>query len=270
MKRRVTILGSAILLAIVMTSCAKREAEGTETPVIGLEGPKWQLVDVSDEPVSPQAGERRPSMTFDATDKQASGFAGCNNFFGSYELDGSSLKFGPVGTTRMFCEGAAGEIEMRFMESLEQARTWELKDSALLLLDGSKVLARFTRVLDEQSTHTITGTVWKWVQTLYNDDSKVVPPDPKNYTVQFLDNGKLTVKADCNQKGGTYSSGDKRLSIEITHSSMATCPEGSLEDEFVRGLSGGAIHFVKAGDLYIDLKHDTGTMRFTKLLENHL
>jgi hypothetical protein len=45
---------------------------------------------------------------------------------------------------------------------------------------------------------------------------------------------------------------------------MAACPEGSLEDEFVRGLSAAAIYFIKDGDLYIDLKYDTGTMRFSK------
>lgn len=83
------------------------------------------------------------------------------------------------------------------------------------------------------------------VQTLYNDDRKVLPEQPKNYTVQFLDNGEVTVKADCNQKGGIYSIRDKRLSIEITHSTMAACPEGSLEDEFVRGLSGGRNLFHK-------------------------
>lgn len=264
MKQRVTVLGLAILLVILLISCANRETVGAGAASIGIEGPKWHLVEVSDVAVLPLSGERRPFITFDATNKQASGFAGCNNFFGSYELDGSSLKFGPVGATRMFCEGAAGEVEMRFMASLEQTRTWELKDGALLLLDGSRVFARLTKVHDEQNIQVITGTVWQWVQTLYNDDRKVVPKEPKNYTVQFLDNGTLTVKADCNQKGGAYSIRDKRLSIEITYSMMAACPEGSLEDEFDRGLSGAAIYFIKDGDLYIDLKYDTGTMNFSK------
>jgi heat shock protein HslJ len=116
----------------------------------------------------------------------------------------------------------------------------------------------------------ITRTVWQWRQTLYNDDRKVVPPDPENYTVQFQDAGTLNVKADCNQKGGTYtySPQERRLSVEITHSTMASCPEGSLEDEFVRGLSAAAIYFIKEGDLYIDLMYDTGTMRFSEQKEN--
>ena len=124
-------------------------------------------------------------------------------------------------------------------------------------------------VAPEKNIQGISGTVWRWVQTQYNDDRKAVPADPKNYTVQFLEDGTLHVKADCNQKGGTYSASaeEKRLSIEITHSTMAACPEGSLEDEFVRGLSGAAIYFIKDGDLYIDLKYDSGTMRFSKQKE---
>lgn len=43
---------------------------------------------------------------------------------------------------------------------------------------------------------------------------------------------------------------------------MAACPEGSLEDEFNRGLSGAVIYSITDGDLYIDLKYDTGTMKF--------
>ena len=43
--------------------------------------------------------------------------------------------------------------------------------------------------------------------------------------------------------------------------------EGSLEDEFARTLSAAAIFFIKNADLYIDLKYDTGTMRFIRQKE---
>ncbi|HBH61813.1 MAG TPA: hypothetical protein DDX85_08765 [Nitrospiraceae bacterium] len=61
----------------------------------------------------------------------------------------------------------------------------------------------------------------------------------------------------CDQKAA--DSGRKGLSLYSL--SMAACPEGSLEDEFVRGLSGAALYFLKDGKLCIDLKYDTGTMR---------
>ena len=87
--------------------------------------------------------------------------------------------------------------------------------------------------------------------------------------MQFKHDGKVNVKADCNQKGGTYSvsAGEKTISIEITHSTMAFCPEGSLEDEFVKGLSAAAIYFIKDGYLFIDLKHDSGTIQFSEQQE---
>jgi heat shock protein HslJ len=110
----------------------------------------------------------------------------------------------------------------------------------------------------------IVGPVWQWVQTLYNDGKKVAPAQLENYTVQFREDGKLNVKADCNLKGGVYSIKDSTLSIEITHSTMAACPEGSFEDQFVRDLTAAAIYFLKDGDLYIDLKYDSGTMKFTE------
>jgi heat shock protein HslJ len=383
---------------------------------MGIQGPEWQLVEVGGTPVSPLTGDQRPFISFDAVKNEAAGFGGCNNFFGGYELHGSSLKFGPVGATRMFCEGEAGEVELRFMQALEKTRSWEIRDG-MLLLKESEVLARFTltrgentavdpesmtflssrfptgkvtlsrgeyrekaapgsaaekvvRLSDKQVFglinsketgavvlvtetggsgtffdlalleknaagwvntdvvmlgdrvevhaiemdgdaivvrikthgpedpmccptyevtkrflaqenrlvptegekpkkkygHEITGTIWQWEKTFYNDDRKTGPADPENYTVQFREDGTLSVKADCNQKGGTYTflPEKKRLSIEITHSSIAACPEGSLEDEFVRGLSGSALYFIKDGDLYIDLKYDSGTMRFSR------
>jgi heat shock protein HslJ len=167
-----------------------------------------------------------------------------------------------MGATRMACPDLETGLETSVFEALESARKWKIADGELLLMDGDEVLARFS----PEKQVRITGPVWQWTQTLYNDDTKIVPADPENYTVQFQEDGAIGVKADCNQKGGTYSisPGEKAISIEITRSTMAACPEGSLEDEFVKGLSAAAIYFFRNGDLYIDLKYDTGTMRFSK------
>ena len=128
---------------------------------------------------------------------------------------------------------------------------------------------RLVPVADEKTfgEPQLTGAVWQWVQTLYNNDTRVDPAKPANYTIRFLTDGKINVRADCNMKGGVYSTEGKRLSIEITHSTMAACEEGSLGEQFVRDLTGGAIFFFRDGDLYIDLKYDTGTMRFSKQKE---
>jgi heat shock protein HslJ len=110
----------------------------------------------------------------------------------------------------------------------------------------------------------LVGPVWQWVQTLYNNDTRAMPSHPGNYTVQFGADGTVNVRADCNRKGGTYSLKEKQIGIEITRSTMAACPEDSMEDQFVRDLTGSAVWFMKDGDLYIDIKNDTGTMRLKK------
>ncbi len=406
-------LNKVILPGIILIcACAGMLHGGASSAPSGPEGVEWRLVEAGGAPVPPLVDEKQPRILLDPVQKKAAGFSGCNNFFGSYELDGASLKFGPVGATRMFCEGVSGEVEMRFMKALDETRTWERRDGILLLLKGGQSLAQFTmkqegaqapdlgsmtflskwlpagkltlsggehresaapdsaseimvklsdkkefgvingrqsgavvlmtdlggsgtfydlallskeaegwvnrdisflgdrvkvhtieiknnEIVVSMTTHgpgdpmccptlevkkrftvqedrlvpvaesnkeedsRIIGTVWQWVQTLYNNDSKNVPAKPENYTIQFLEDGKINVKADCNLKGGVYSTDGKRISIEITHSTMAACEEGSLEEPFVRDLTGGFIFFFKDGDLYIDLKYDTGTMKFS-------
>jgi len=270
MKNRMIRVGWFLLLGLLLVSCMTKEPAGTGPEAVSIEGVQWYLLEVAGSPVSPMAHDKQPHITLDPVQKRASGFSGCNNFFGSYELKGESLKFGPVGATRMACPDLEMGLETEVFKALDQTRAWEIQDKELLFLADGKVLARFAvSQADNGATEgepELSGTVWQWMQTLYNDDRKFAPADPENYTVQFREDGTLSVKADCNQKGGTYSvsPGERRLSIEITHSTMAACPEDSLEDEFVRGLSAAAIYFFIHDDLFIDLKYDSGTMRFSK------
>jgi heat shock protein HslJ len=90
------------------------------------------------------ADDKQPHILLDPAQKQATGFAGCNNFFGSYELDGSSLTFGPMGATRMACPDLETGLEMSVFEALESTRNWKKSDGDLLLLDEDAVLARFS------------------------------------------------------------------------------------------------------------------------------
>lgn len=116
----------------------------------------------------------------------------------------------------------------------------------------------------EKGVSSIVGPLWQWIGTLHNDGQQIVPSRAKDYTLQLLEDGKLKIRADCNLKGGTYSIQERLVSFEITHSTMAACPDGSLEGQFVRGLSEGVSYFLKDGDLYIDLKFDSGTMNFQR------
>jgi heat shock protein HslJ len=144
MMKMIAVFGWVILLAVFLVSCVTGEKGGVRTEAGDIEGPKWFLTEVCGAPVSPLAGEKQPHILFDPAKKKVTGFAGCNQFFGSYELDGASLKFGPVGSTRMACPDLQMSLETEVLKALDQTRAWEIRDGRLLLLDDRNVLARFT------------------------------------------------------------------------------------------------------------------------------
>lgn len=117
---------------------------------------------------------------------------------------------------------------------------------------------------NEQSVHDPTGIVWKWNRTIYNNDTEIFASDAGSYTLKLLPDLRVSIRADCNVAGGTYKLNGNSISIEIKHSTMAACPEGSFEKPYIRDLNSAAIFFIKEGNLYLDLKYDTGTMHFSR------
>ena len=115
-----------------------------------------------------------------------------------------------------------------------------------------------------KSVDNLLGITWKWQQTLYNNDQRAEPTDPSRYTIAFQPDGTVAIRGDCNRAGGKYTLESSSLNIEVTHSTRAMCPPDSLEQTFYKDLNSAAIYFMRGDQLYIDLKYDTGTMRFSK------
>jgi len=110
----------------------------------------------------------------------------------------------------------------------------------------------------------IVGVEWFWLQSQYNNDTQNSPPKMDRYTLTLQPDGKVNIRADCNRGGGTYALDGNKIAITITHTTRAACIPDSLEQSFIRDLNGVAGWFLKDGDLYMDIKHDTGTMKFSK------
>src|SRR5688500_1289343 len=85
----------------------------------------------------------------------------------------------------------------------------------------------------------LTGKVWQWTaSTTTVPASQSVVPDPENYTIEFKADGSFAAKADCNQVSGTYTTaGNNALAIVPGPTTLAMCPEGSLDSLYVAGLS---------------------------------
>jgi heat shock protein HslJ len=113
---------------------AKRELDGT----------RWVLVELGGPPADEgQVGAAVPYFELDLAAARVSGSGGCNRLAGSVELDGDSLAFGPLATTRIACAEDVRERERRFLQALGAARAYHLDGDMLELSDGADVVARF-------------------------------------------------------------------------------------------------------------------------------
>jgi heat shock protein HslJ len=64
---------------------------------------------------------------------KVTGKGSCNGFFGSVEISGNTIKFGPLGSTRMACPEPIMDQENKYLAALQDAERFERTDSHLLI-----------------------------------------------------------------------------------------------------------------------------------------
>ncbi|MGD8466818.1 MAG: META domain-containing protein, partial [Anaerolineae bacterium] len=57
----------------------------------------------------------------------------------------------------------------------------------------------------------LVGPVWKWEQFLESNDNTIIVDNPEQYTLEFLPDGTVQMKADCNNASGRYSLSGSQL-----------------------------------------------------------
>jgi heat shock protein HslJ len=181
--------------------------------------------------------------------------ADCNQGSGTYTLDGSSLTFSELVTTRVAC--GEESISDRFVSSLGYTVSFQVTG------DGSDQLV--LQMMADGGSLTfqpaLTGVVWEWVEFEGGDGSRVVAVDPRRYTLEFLDDGAVEVQADCN--GG---SGEAKVDGAMIELSVATtligCPDDSQASDFLRYLDEANTFVIKDGMLALALPADAGIALF--------
>jgi heat shock protein HslJ len=78
----------------------------------------------------------------------------------------------------------------------------------------------------------------------------VVPPeDQSRYTIKFNDDGTAAIKADCNNVAATYKTEGANITIVPGPSTLVACPDDSLGDKFIAGLSSATTYNVRPAGL---------------------
>ena len=118
-----------LFAAMIMVACSTHSA-------VNVDG-EWVITNVNGK--STEGGERQAEIMFDGKGK-VNGNASVNSFFGSYSIEGDSLKFGPMGMTRMM--GGSMEIEDAITKALGEVATVKVDGDKAVIMDaqGNEVM----------------------------------------------------------------------------------------------------------------------------------
>jgi heat shock protein HslJ len=125
---------SVILILTIFLGLSSCSSVGNLNPLSLLTGNNWVLNSMLGKALDPaKFAGGLPFLNFQEGGKLA-GFAGCNNFNGSFNLEGTSLKLDPGAMTRKACPGNG---EKDFTSALSQVANFKVNKNKFTLLDGA-------------------------------------------------------------------------------------------------------------------------------------
>ncbi|RME85784.1 MAG: META domain-containing protein [Caldilineae bacterium] len=264
-----------LLLGLTLAACSTTAIvpalpENTPTPhetMASPEGTAWSLQkyrNADGELVPPLAGTE---ITLDLQQDRLGGSAGCNDYFASYQPAGERLGMGPVASTRKMCLQPQGIMDQEgaYLKALGLAASYRLTGDSLILLDeGDRVVATFVPVskITPQSALPL-NTTWQWQELHESEPASVsVPRDPEKYTLTFLEDGSVSIQADCNRAQATYSLEGNNLVLLPGPATLAFCGEDSLDTLFLQMLGKVVAYSIEDGRLVLHLADNGGRMVF--------
>jgi len=111
----------------------------------------------------------------------------------------------------------------------------------------------------------IPPVVWELVALTGADGVQVDIDDPTRYTVQFLPEGRLTAKLDCNQGAAGFTASDGIIEITQMAATLALCEPDSHDGTFQVILQGVTSYEIDP-DGFLLLSGDEGTLRLRPAL----
>ena len=94
--------------------------------------PRWFLQSLTVNGVEVPLPDKHLTLQFEP-DKNANGDSACNGFFTTWEADyDGSLTFGPIGATKMFCDGVM-ETESAYFDALSRVTQFVRPEGKLIL-----------------------------------------------------------------------------------------------------------------------------------------
>jgi heat shock protein HslJ len=109
---------------------------------VSLENLPWQITGYNNGRQAVTSVIIDTEITAEFVDGTVSGLSGCNNYSGSYELDGDKISVGPLAVTEKFCAEPEGivEQETEYLAALQAATTYRIDGERMEMRDDDGAL----------------------------------------------------------------------------------------------------------------------------------
>jgi len=195
---------------------------------------------------------------------QVTGSAGCNHYFASYTVTGTSLSIGGTGSTMMYCTAAGVmEQESAYLALLGKVSSVAAGNDTLAFADdkGTTILT-FARIVPP-APKPLAGTTWT-LDSISTADAVSSVVAGTTITAVFDKNGSVTGSAGCNHYFASYTVTGTSLSIGGTGSTKMNCtgPGVMQQESAYLALLGRAAGFTITGNR-LSLADANGTALLT-------
>lgn len=102
-----------------------------------LVGTYWKLMTLGGRPVAVADNQREAHLVL-GQDGRVSGSTGCNRLMGSYTLQGDTLTFSQLASTRMACPAEMMALEQAWLTTLSDTAHYSISGQRLVLEDANE------------------------------------------------------------------------------------------------------------------------------------
>jgi heat shock protein HslJ len=190
-----------------------------------LEGVTWRLSGFGGKGTEIPAGSSRPvTARFEAG--RVSGFSGCNNFMGSYKVDGDRVILGQLAGTMMACPEPQTTIENAFRVAFWGTVRYTIRADQLTLLAESGAVLAF----EAEPAPRLEGVTWD--VTGFNNNRHAVVGLAGDAPITFsFEQKTVSGNAGCNTFRAPYSADGNRIKIGSAVTTRKACSEERMAQE---------------------------------------
>lgn len=139
----IAIVGLGFMISCKTTQNASTAQVKEQKPIEEqfVEANIWKLTSFDGQlPDSAGFSQKTPQLVINMAENKAGGNSGCNSFGGEVVVEGNTITFDKIFSTKMYCDGVP---EIEFFQMLQQQLNFKLDNNELQLIKDGKVLMEF-------------------------------------------------------------------------------------------------------------------------------